>query len=182
MVGAYGTYANKGVYTTPFFVTRIEDKHGNVISTFQPERHDAIDEQTAYLMINLLQGVVDRGTGIRLRFNKVYGKFENPIAGKTGTTQNHSDGWFMGIVPQLAAGAWTGAELRSIHFDVISLGQGSNMALPIWGRFMKRVYADETLEYKPDRQFEKPENFMINLDCDDAEENRKAPNDFEDFF
>ncbi len=182
MIGAYGTYANKGVYTTPFFVTRIEDKHGNVISTFQPERHDAIDEQTAYLMINLLQGVIDHGTGVRLRFNPVYGQFKNPIAGKTGTTQNHSDGWFMGVTPQLAAGAWTGAELRSIHFDVISLGQGSNMALPIWGRFMKKVYADPTLEYKPDHDFEKPENFMYDLNCDDAQENRQAPNEFEDFF
>jgi len=153
-----------------------------VISTFQPKRHDAIDEQTAYLMINLLRGVIDNGTGIRLRFHEVYGRIEGQIAGKTGTTQNHSDGWFMGVTPQLAAGAWTGAELRSIHFDVISLGQGSNMALPIWGRFMKKVYADPALEYKPDREFEKPENFMINLDCDDAEESRQAPNDFEDFF
>jgi penicillin-binding protein 1A len=182
MVGAYGTYANKGVYTQPFFVTRIEDKHGNVISTFQPGRHDAIDEQTAYLMINLLRAVVDNGTGIRLRFHATYGKIEGPIAGKTGTTQNHSDGWFMGVTPQLAAGVWTGAELRSIHFDVISLGQGSNMALPIWGRFMKKVYADQTLEYKPNYEFEKPENFMINLDCDDAQENRQAPSEFEDFF
>lgn len=182
MVGAYGTYANKGVYTRPFFVTRIEDKHGNVISTFQPARHDAIDEQTAYLMINLLQGVVDNGTGIRLRFNEVYGRIEGPIAGKTGTTQNHSDGWFMGVTPQLAAGAWTGGELRSIHFDNIRLGQGSNMALPIWGRFMKKVYADQTLEYKPDHEFEKPENFMINLNCDEGRESRQAPGDFEDFF
>ncbi len=182
MVGAYGTYANKGVYTEPFFVTRIEDKYGNVISTFQPHRHDAIDEQTAYLMINLLQGVIDHGTGVRLRFHEVYGKIEGPVAGKTGTTQNHSDGWFMGLTPQLAAGAWTGGELRSIHFDVISLGQGSNMALPIWGRFMKKVYADKTLEYKPDHTFEKPENFMIDLNCDDSGENRQMPSDFEDFF
>lgn len=182
MVGAYGTYANKGVYTEPFFVTRIEDKYGNVISTFQPHRHDAIDEQTAYLMINLLQGVIDHGTGVRLRFHEVYGKIEGPIAGKTGTTQNHSDGWFMGLTPQLAAGAWTGGELRSIHFDVISLGQGSNMALPIWGRFIKKVYADKTLEYKPDQTFEKPENFMIDLNCDDSGENRQMPSDFEDFF
>lgn len=182
MVGAYGTYANKGVYTQPFFVTRIEDKHGNVITTFQPERHDAIDEQTAYLMISLLRGVIDHGTGIRIRWNKVYGELPGQIAGKTGTTQNQSDGWFMGVTPQLAAGAWTGGELRSIHFDNIRLGQGSNMALPIWGRFMKKVYANKTLEYKPDHEFEKPENFMIDLDCDDAKESRQNPSELEEFF
>ena len=180
MIGAYGTYGNRGVFTRPFFVTRIEDKHGNVIARFQPERHDAIDEQTAYLMLNLMQGVIDKGTGRRLRWHKKYGEIPGPIAGKTGTTQNHSDGWFLGITPQLVAGAWTGAELRSIHFDNISQGQGANMALPIWGLFMKKVYADPTLEYKPDHNFEKPENFIINLDCDDAMENSNQG--YDDFF
>ncbi|MGE4586286.1 MAG: transglycosylase domain-containing protein [Mangrovibacterium sp.] len=182
MVGAYGTYASKGVYTKPFYVTRIEDKHGTVITTFQPQRHDAIDEQTAYLMISLLRGVVDNGTGIRLRWHETYGRIEGQIAGKTGTTQNHSDGWFMGVIPRLAAGAWTGAELRSIHFDNIHLGQGSNMALPIWGRFIKKVYADPSLEYKPDQKFEAPEHFMINLDCDEVQQNKQNRTDFEDFF
>ncbi len=180
MVGAYGTFGNRGVFTRPFFVTHIEDKHGNVIARFQPERHDAIDEQTAYLMLNLMQGVIDNGTGRRLRWNKQYGEIPGPIAGKTGTTQNHSDGWFLGVTPQLVAGAWTGAELRSIHFDNISQGQGANMALPIWGRFMKKVYADPTLEYKPDQTFEKPENFIINLDCDDDKEN--SSQNYDDFF
>ena len=182
MVGAYGTFANKGVYTQPIFVTHIEDKHGNVIARFRPERHDAIDEQTAYLMVNLLRGVIDGGTGGRVRWHPVYGQIEGPIAGKTGTTQNHSDGWFMGITPQLVAGVWTGADLRSIHFDDISTGQGANMALPVWGRFMKKVYADKSLEYKPDHEFEKPLNFIIDLDCDDQNDAHKKPTEFEDFF
>ncbi|WP_163710499.1 transglycosylase domain-containing protein [Mangrovibacterium lignilyticum] len=182
MVGAYGTFANKGVYTQPIFVTRIEDKYGNVIATFRPERHDAIDEKTAYLMISLLRGVIDHGTGTRIRWHPVYGEIEGPIAGKTGTTQNHSDGWFMGVTPQLAAGVWTGADLRSIHFDNIKYGQGANMALPIWGRFMKKVYADPSLEYKPDHEFEKPMNFIMNLDCDDVNDSSEKPAEFEDFF
>ena len=182
MVGAYGTFANKGVYTQPIFVTHIEDKHGNVIARFQPERHDALDDQTAYLMLNLLRGVIDGGTGGRIRWHPVYGQIPGPIAGKTGTTQNHSDGWFMGITPQLVAGVWTGADLRSIHFDDISTGQGANMALPVWGRFMKKVYADKKLEYKPDHEFEKPMNFIMNLDCDDQNNSQKKPTEFEDFF
>lgn len=182
MVGAYGTFANKGVYTQPIFVTRIEDKYGNVIATFRPEKHDAIDEQTAYLMINLLRGVIDQGTGGRLRWHQVYGQIPGPIAGKTGTTQNHSDGWFMGVTPQLVAGVWTGGDLRSIRFDNIRYGQGANMALPIWGRFMKKVYADETLEYTPDHEFEKPMNFIMNLDCDEENSPQSQPTEFEDFF
>jgi len=182
MVGAYGTYANKGVYTQPFFVTRIEDKHGNVIATFRPERHDAIDEKTAYLMISLLRGVIDNGTGGRLRWHKDYGGLEGPIGGKTGTTQNHSDGWFMGVTPQLVAGVWTGGDLRSIRFDNIRYGQGANMALPIWGRFMNKVYADPNLEYKPDHDFEKPMNFIMNLDCDEVNDGMEKPTEFEDFF
>ncbi|MFV0376725.1 MAG: transglycosylase domain-containing protein [Mangrovibacterium sp.] len=181
MVGAYGTFANRGVFTRPYFVTHIEDKYGNVIATFLPERHDAIDEQTAYLMMNLLRGVIDTGTGRRLRGGRDYAGFRDPIGGKTGTTQNHSDGWFIGLTPQLAAGAWTGAELRSIRFGSISMGQGANMALPIWARFMKKVYADKTLEYKPDFDFEKPINFTLDLDCDD-ENNQSKPAEFEDFF
>ncbi|WP_430971685.1 transglycosylase domain-containing protein [Sunxiuqinia rutila] len=182
MVGAYGTFANKGVFTQPIFVTHIEDKHGNVIARFRPERHDAIDEQTAYLMINLLRGVVDRGSGGRVRWHPVYGQIKGPVAGKTGTTQNHSDGWFMGITPQLVGGVWTGADLRSIHFDDIRTGQGANMALPIWGRFMRKVYADKTLEYTPDHEFEKPMNFIMNLDCDEENDVQQKPAEFEDFF
>ena len=142
MVGAMSTFANKGVYIKPIFVTKIEDKNGNVIQTFKAEQREAMDEVTAYKMIELMKGVVYEGTGVRLRFK--YG-LRNPIAGKTGTTQNQSDGWFMGITPDLTTGIWTGAEDRSVHFKTISLGQGSNMALPVWALYMKKVYADPTL-------------------------------------
>jgi len=183
MVGAYGTFANRGVYTQPIFITRIEDKHGNVIAKFKPERHVAIDEHTAYLMVSLLRGVIDNGTGGRIRRNPVYGQISGPILGKTGTTQNHSDGWFCGVTPQLAAAVWTGADLRSIHFDNISKGQGANMALPIWGRFMKKVYADKTLPYKPfAAEFEKPANFNVNLNCDDDNDKENQSSQTEDFF
>ena len=191
MVAAFNTYANLGVYTKPYFVTRIEDRHGNVIASFQPEKHEAIDEQTAFLMLNLLQGVINEGTGIRLRGTNLhrprvkqeYGNFDwkMPIAGKTGTTQNHSDGWFIGVTPKLTAGVWTGAELRSIHFKYIGAGQGANMALPIWGYFYKKVLADETLGITEEMEFKKPLNFNINLDCDEIEK-EKAPSDFDDFF
>jgi penicillin-binding protein 1A len=181
MVGAFNTYTNQGVYVKPYFVTRIEDRYGNVIATFQPERHEAFDEQTAYLMVNLLQGVIDEGTGIRLRNRDGYGKFTMPIAGKTGTTQNHSDGWFIGTTPRLTAGVWTGADLRSIHFRTIASGQGANMALPIWGYFYKKVLADPTLGYTEDMSFKRPDNFNINLDCNE-EGPQNRPSDFEDFF
>jgi len=182
MVGAFNTYANLGVYTKPYFVTRIEDRHGNIIATFQPERHEAIDEETAYLMLNLMQGVINEGTGIRLRNRPNYGQFSMPIAGKTGTTQNHSDGWFIGVTPKLSAGVWTGADIRSIHFKYITHGQGAYMALPIWGYFYKKVLADESLGIaEEDMEFKKPLNFNINLDCDEIEQ-QKAPADFDDFF
>ena len=182
MVGAYGTFGNKGVFTQPIFVTRIEDRHGNVISTFKAEKHDAIDEQTAYLMIQLMRGVVDQGSGGRLRWKPEYGGFKGQIAAKTGTTQNHSDGWFIGETPQLVSGAWTGAELRSIHFDDLQTGQGANMALPIWGYYMKKVYADKNLPYSDTTEFEKPANFTINIDCDDPESIEESLDKSEDFF
>lgn len=191
MVGAFNTYANLGVYTKPYFITKIEDRHGNVIARFQPQKHEAIDEETAYLMLNLLEGVINQGTGIRLRgsnlwrerVNEDYGSFTMPIAGKTGTSQNHSDGWFMGITPKLTAGVWTGADLRSIHFKYIGPGQGANMALPIWGYFYKKVLADESLGIKEDEmEFKKPLNFNINLDCDELEKKENSPASFDDFF
>ncbi len=129
MVGAFSTYGNKGVYYEPIFVTRIEDKHGNVLARFVPRTNEAMSEETAYLMINLLQGVVESGTGARLRGK--YG-FTSQIAGKTGTTDNNSDGWFMGSVPGLTTGVWVGCEDRSVHFRSTLLGQGANMSLPIW--------------------------------------------------
>jgi penicillin-binding protein 1A len=181
MIGAFTTYANLGVYIKPYFVTRIEDRHGNVIATFQPDRHEAINEETAYLMLNLMQGVINEGTGVRLRNRPNYGQFTMPIAGKTGTTQNHSDGWFIGVTPKLSAGVWTGADLRSIHFRTISSGQGANMALPIWGYFYKKVLADPSLGITQEMEFKRPVNFSINLDCGDVQE-KKTPTDFDDFF
>ena len=182
MVGAFTTYANQGVFIKPYFVTRIEDRRGNVVASFQPERHEAIDEQSAYLMLNLMRGVIDQGTGIRLRNREEYGQFRMPIAGKTGTTQNHSDGWFIGTTPKLSAGVWTGADLRSIHFRTLTSGQGANMALPIWGYFMKKVLADESLGITEEMEFKKPLNFNLNLDCDENEQNEQTPSDFNDFF
>jgi penicillin-binding protein 1A len=182
MVGAYGTFANKGVFTQPIFVTQIEDRHGNVISTFRPEKHDAIDEQTAYLMIELMRGVVDAGSGGRLRWNPVYGGFKGQIAAKTGTTQNQSDGWFLGITPQLVNGAWTGAELRSIHFEDLQSGQGASTALPIWGYYMRKVYADRTLPYHDETEFERPINFSVNINCDDPESIEQSNDNSEEFF
>ena len=162
MVGALNTYVNKGIYTEPIFLTRIEDKNGNVIERFISEQQEAMSEETAYLMLEMLQGVVNKGTGIRLRYK--YG-FEQPIAGKTGTTQNQSDGWFIGMVPDLVTGIWVGAEDRSAHFRTIGLGQGANMALPIWAIYMKKLYADSTIHI-PKKRFEKPARpLSVEIDC-----------------
>jgi len=165
MVGAYNTYANKGVYIEPIFVTRIEDKNGNVLTNFQARQSEAISEKTAYLMLDLLKGVVDGGTAT-YRIRTVYG-IEAAMGGKSGTTQNHSDGWYMGITPNLVAGVWVGGDDRSIHFDNMSLGQGANMALPIYGRFMAKVYADSTRGVTVLDNFEKPPDFNMMLDCPD---------------
>jgi len=162
MVSAYTTYANKGIHTTPLFVTHIEDKNGNELASFKARKNEAISENAAYLMLNLLQNVVNEGTSIRLRLKY---ELEGEIAGKTGTTNNQSDGWFMGVVPELVAGVWTGGEERSIHFDGISLGQGANMALPVYGLFMQKVFADEELHISPKDTFAVPENFHMDLDC-----------------
>ena len=163
MVGAYSTYANKGVYIEPIFVTRIEDKNGNVLSTFQPKQSEAISEKTAFLMLNLLKGVVNRGTATR-RIRQVY-ELTSEMGGKTGTTQNHSDGWYMGLTPNLVGGVWVGGDDRSIHFDNMSLGQGASMALPIYGRFMQKVYTDSTRGVLVTDQFEKPPNFNLTIEC-----------------
>ena len=164
MVGAMSTFANKGVYIKPMFITRIEDKNGNVIQRFSPEESEAMGELTAYKMIELMKGVVQSGTGIRLR--STYG-FTNPVAGKTGTTQKNSDGYFMGITPDLTTGVWVGAEDRSVHFRSTKLGQGSHTALPIWALYMKKVYADKNLNISKG-DFEKPyiPGVDLNFDCD----------------
>ena len=164
MVGAMSTFANQGVYIKPMFITRIEDKNGNVIQRFSPEESEAMSELTAYKMVELMKGVVQSGTGIRLR--STYG-FTNPIAGKTGTTQKNSDGYFMGITPDLTTGVWVGAEDRSVHFRSTKLGQGSHTALPIWAIYMKKVYADKSLNISKG-DFTKPNipGVDLNFDCD----------------
>lgn len=182
MVGAFSTYSNKGVFVKPFFVTHIEDRHGNVVARFIPHRSEAIDEHTAFLMLSLLRGVVDEGTGSRLRNRDGYGKFTIPIAGKTGTTQNHSDGWFIGMTPKLTAGIWTGADLRSIHFTDITAGQGANMALPTWGYFMKKVLADPALGYSQEEDFQNPPGFSVNMNCGDEIPVKGEILEFDDFF
>ncbi|MBR4562358.1 MAG: PBP1A family penicillin-binding protein [Bacteroidales bacterium] len=164
MVGAMSTFANQGVYIKPMFITRIEDKNGNVIARFSPEESEAMSELTAYKMVELMKGVVQSGTGIRLR--SYYG-FNNPVAGKTGTTQKQSDGYFMGITPDLTTGVWVGAEDRSVHFRSTKLGQGSHTALPIWAIYMKKVYADKSLNISKG-DFTKPNipGVDLNFDCD----------------
>ena len=162
MTGAMSTYANKGVFVEPIFITRIEDKNGNILENFIPKQQEAMSEVTAYLMIELMKGVVESGTGVRLRYK--YG-LDAPIAGKTGTTQNNSDGWFMGVTPSLTTGVWVGGEVRSIHFRSINLGQGANMALPIWALYMKKVWADKTLNI-PKNNFDKPDQDISDrIDC-----------------
>lgn len=180
MTGAFNTFANKGVFIEPIMVTRVEDKYGNIIEEFIPEKNEAMSEETAYLMLELMKGVVYSGTGIRLRFK--YG-FTNPIAGKTGTTQNQSDGWFMGITPELTTGTWVGAEDRSVHFRTIGLGQGANMALPIWALYMQKVYADPDLNISKG-DFEKPlQPLSYEFDCEKFETEETDPGEiiYDDF-
>ena len=165
MVAAYNTFPSKGVYVTPIFVTRIEDNMGNVIGEFNNTKREAIGEHTAYLMANLMQGVVNSGTGVRLRAK--YG-LKGEIAGKTGTTNDQSDGWFIGYTPSLTAGVWVGAEDRQVHFESLALGGGSNMALPIWGLFMQKVLKDGTLGVSENDRFV-PSGVRLELNCDGSD-------------
>ena len=164
MVAAYSIFANKGVYNSPLPVYRIEDKYGNVLQEFRPESREVITENTAYLMCNLLEGVVTGGTGVRLRYKY---KLMNPMGEKTGTTQKHADGWFMGVTPDLVGGVWVGAEDRSIHFQNLANGQGASMALPIWAKFLLKAYADPRLKMS-DRPFDRPAGINKRLDCDET--------------
>ena len=179
MVGAYATFANKGVYIEPIMVTAISDKNDTVLEQFLPKSQDVLSEESAYVTVKLMEGVTQGGSGTRLRtkgadqWSSVYREiitgypyeFKNPIAGKTGTTQNNSDGWFMGMVPNLVTGVWVGGEDRATHFRNISYGQGASMALPIWGMYMKDCYADKDLEISTGN-FEAPEELTITVDCD----------------
>ena len=162
MVDAYTTFPNKGIRVEPLFVTRIEDNNGNILATFTPKTYEIISETTSYKMIYMLRNVMDHGTGVRARFR--YG-LKSPMGGKTGTSQNHSDGWFVGFTPSLVSGVWVGGEDRSIHFDNMSAGQGANMALPIWALYMQKVYADEELGYSVEEQFDVPEWFDAEAGC-----------------
>ncbi len=180
MVAANATFANKGTYIQPTFITRIEDKNGKVLEEFFPTTDEVFSEEKAYAMIQLMRGVVDRGTGSRLRSRY---NLRNEIAGKTGTTQNNADGWFMGLTPDLVAGCWVGGEERSVHFNSTNEGQGASMALPIWGKFFQKVYADPSLKITKNG-FVKPANMgNIELDCSvyDAQTEKDIPIDDLDF-
>ncbi len=171
MVGAYGTFANNGVYTRPLYVTRIEDRNGNVISTFTPFIDEVISDDDAFMMTSLLQGVVNSGTAVRLRFTY---KLTNQMGGKTGTTQNHSNGWYMGVMPDLVAGVWTGWEDQAIHFEELAQGQGANMALPVFGLFLQKLLADKTFLPLAESQFEAPASFNVDLDCDNVKKQQQG--------
>jgi len=193
MVGAYGAFVNQGVYVKPVMVTRIEDKNGTVLYEYVPETKDVLSKEVSYAMVNLMEGVTQGGSGIRLRttgvnkYKKAYDEiitgypyeFKNPIAGKTGTTQNQSDGWFMGMVPNLVTGVWVGGEDRAIHFKSITYGQGASMALPIWGLYMKKNYENKELGVS-DGEFPEPSDMSINLDCNKPAEDPNKPKDIDD--
>jgi penicillin-binding protein 1A len=192
MVGAYGTFANQGVYVKPVTITRIEDKNRTVLYEYVPETKDVLSQDVAYTMVNLMEGVTEHGSGARLRHawkknNFLYKEiitgypyeFDNPIAGKTGTTQNQSDGWFMGMVPNLVTGVWVGGEERSVHFSRTIYGQGASMALPIWAIYMKKNYENEALGISKS-SFEKPSDLSINVDCTKILEEIKEEKDGED--
>ena len=156
MVSAYTVFANHGIRTAPMFVSRIEDNEGNTIATFQPRMNEVIGAANAMKMLTMLMGVVDNGTAGRLRYRY---NFQGQIGAKTGTTNNNSDGWFIGFTPQLVSGCWVGGEDRDIHFDRGQMGQGATMALPIWAIFMKKVYADRSLGIDPMAKFDLPEDY-----------------------
>ena len=174
MVGAYGTFVNEGVWIEPIFVTRIEDKNGNVLEEFTPRKEEALRKQTAYIICKMLERVTSSGgTGARLRSSRFSIPYNASIGGKTGTTQNNSDGWFMGITPNLVSGCWVGAEERVVHFRSTNLGQGANMALPIFGKYMEQVYADSEsgIDKGP---FKKPDiPFTLEVNCDAYQENQE---------
>lgn len=165
LVGAYGTFVNSGIHTEPYYITRIEDKNGNVLENFVPKTREAISERTAYKMIYMLQGGVEESGGTSGGLNYQL-KVENEVGGKTGTTNNASDGWYMGVTHNLVSGVWTGGDERSIHFETWTLGQGSRTARPIWEKYMLKVYADPMLTDYKKGQFKRPASGLdITLDC-----------------
>ncbi len=175
MTGAFNLFTNNGVFVEPVFIDRIEDRHGNVIEEFLPKTIEVMDPVHNYIMLDMLRDVINHGTGQRLRFR--FG-LEGDIAGKTGTTQNNSDGWFIGMVPELTAGVWTGGEHRSIRFRSTHLGQGANTALPIWGKFMSQVYADAEFGFNPDSSFISPvDELPVEIDCSKYEDSDERYDD-----
>ncbi|WP_299713965.1 transglycosylase domain-containing protein [uncultured Tenacibaculum sp.] len=186
MTSAYSTFANKGMRVTPMFITQIEDKNGTVLETFVPKTKEVLSEESSYVALNLMEGVTKFGSGARLRTTYARPKyitgypykFTNDIAGKTGTTQNQSDGWFMGTVPNLTTGVWTGGEDRSTHFIGLDKGGGASMSLPTWAIFMRKCYADKSLNISK-ADFEEPEDLSINVDCSKHEEKKDEKKDEE---
>ncbi|MHC5309766.1 penicillin-binding protein 1A [Myroides sp. LJL116] len=186
MVAAYSTFANQGVYVKPVFIAKIQDKNGVVLYNAVPETKDVLSPDIAYAIIKLLEGVTESGSGVRLRttwqgagYKRVTGhpyKFTNPIAGKTGTSQNNSDGWFIGMVPDLATGVWVGNDDRAAHFKTMTYGQGATLALPIWGVYMNKVYADKTLHVSKG-EFPRPDNLSIRIDCSTLESDSSQNNE-----
>lgn len=174
MVSGYTAFANKGIRVEPMFVTSIEDSYGNTIASFNPQMSEVLTEEAAFKMLYMLRSVMDGGTGSRVRYR--YG-IKAPMGGKTGTTQNNSDGWFMGFTPDLVSGCWVGGEDRSIHFDRLQEGQGASMALPVYGLFMQKVYADKTLGYTQESNFEVPEQYADPCKSTSEEERRNTPTD-----
>ena len=181
MIGALSTFVNKGMHIKPIMVLRIEDKNGTILESFTPKSNEVMSAESAYTILNLMEGVTKAGTGMRLRTSGKYPKtitghpykFTNPIAGKTGTSQNQSDGWFMGMVPNLATGVWVGADDRAVHFPDVTRGQGASMSLPIWALYYKNLYADKTLNISA-KAFPRPANLSIELDCDKQTEENTA--------
>lgn len=163
MVDAYTTFPNKGIRIEPIFVTRIEDANGNIVASFTPRTQEVIDELTSYKMLDMLSAVIDAGTGIRIRYKY---NLKMPAGGKTGTTQNNSDGWFIGFTPSLVSGVWAGFEDRSINFSSMADGQGANMALPIWALYMQKVLSDPDLGYSEEETFDIPETYYSNAGCE----------------
>ena len=174
MVSGYTTFANKGIRVEPLYVTRIEDAYGNTIANFNSQMSEVLTEDASYKMLHMLKNVIDGGTGGRIRAR--YG-ITAPMGGKTGTTQNNSDGWFMGFTPSLVSGVWVGGEDRSIHFDRMSEGQGASMALPIYGLYMQKVYADKTLGYSQEEDFDIPEQYQDPCKMTTEEERKQTPTD-----
>lgn len=174
MVSAYTTFANRGIRVEPLYVTHIEDPYGNTIANFNPQMSEVLTEEASYKMLYMLRSVMDGGTGSRIRFR--YG-IKAPMGGKTGTTQNNSDGWFMAFTPSLVSGCWVGGEDRSIHFDRLQDGQGASMALPVYGLYMQKVYADKTLNYSETEDFEVPEQYKNPCKTTNEEDRKQIPTD-----